>query len=111
MGRGHPPSAGGRQARGLAYIAVAILLRPRRPDRGDELARRPGSVRLPRRGTETVMMRLALAALVWPALALGQVCLADGVDVAGKGQAPILRFHADSADPAYGSVDLQHLGA
>ena len=56
-------------------------------------------------------MRLALAALVWLGLALGQVCLADGVDAAGKGQAPILRFHADSTDPAYGSVDLQHLGA
>jgi hypothetical protein len=55
--------------------------------------------------------RLALAALVWLGSALGQACVADGVDAAGKRQAPILRFHSDSTDPAYGSVDLEHVGA
>jgi hypothetical protein len=53
--------------------------------------------------------QLAMAVLVWLGPALGQVCRADGVDVAGDGQTPSLRFHADSTDPAYGSVDLQHL--
>ena len=57
------------------------------------------------------MKLLAIAALVWLGGALGQVCLADGVGAAGNGQGPILLFHADSTDPAYGSVDLRDLGA
>jgi hypothetical protein len=54
--------------------------------------------------------RLA-AALPPIGAALGRISLADGVAEAGNGQAPILRFHANSTNPAYGSVDLQHLGS
>jgi hypothetical protein len=54
--------------------------------------------------------RLA-AALPPIGAALGQISLADGVAEARNGQAPILRFHANSTNPAYGSVDLQHLGS
>jgi hypothetical protein len=53
--------------------------------------------------------RLA-AALPPIGAALGQIKLADGIDEAGNGWAPILRFHASSTNSAYGSVDLQPLG-
>jgi hypothetical protein len=57
------------------------------------------------------MKRLATAALIWLGVGLGQVCLDDRVDAAEDARALILRFHADSTDPAYGSVDLRDLGA
>jgi hypothetical protein len=43
--------------------------------------------------------------------ALGQISVADGIGEAGDGPVPILRFHANSTNPAYGSVDLQPLGS
>src|SRR2546430_3420064 len=57
------------------------------------------------------MKRLATAALIWLGVALGQVCLDDRVDAAEDARALILRFHADSTDPVYGSVDLRDLDA
>jgi hypothetical protein len=56
------------------------------------------------------MKRLATAALVLIGADLGQVSFAHWAD-AGDRQALVLRFHADSTDPAYGSVDLQGLGS
>jgi len=53
--------------------------------------------------------RLA-AALTPIGAALGQISLVDGIDEAGNGRAPILRFHASSTNSACGSVDLQPLG-
>jgi hypothetical protein len=54
-------------------------------------------------------MRSTLTALVVVGSVLGQTCLADEIVGAKHGDDPILYFHADAADPAYGSVDLTNL--
>jgi hypothetical protein len=55
-------------------------------------------------------MRLALALLVLTAAVLDRICLAGEAGEA-KSHAPDLYFHADTANPAYGSVDLENLPA
>jgi hypothetical protein len=54
-------------------------------------------------------MRLVLALLLLIPAVLDQTCLAGEAGGAKNRGAPDLYFHADTADPAYGSVDLENL--
>ena len=54
-------------------------------------------------------MRRVLVALAVAGTACGWNCLANEVGRADIGGAPMLYFHANAADPAFGSVDLQNL--
>jgi hypothetical protein len=56
-------------------------------------------------------IRLALAALAVAGSACGWNCHADEVGSASTGGEPMLYFHANATDPAFGSVDLQNLSA
>src|SRR5277367_6502905 len=112
MGRGHPAPSGRRQASGSPYAAVALFPRSCRSDCRNELAGRPGSVRLPQFG-KAIVKRLSAATFLLIA-SLGQTCFAQCIadsDRTRDGEGPVLSFHSAPADPAYGSVDLLHLGA
>ena len=56
-------------------------------------------------------MKVMLAALILIGATCCQTCQADEVDRAGIGRDPMLYFHADAIDPAFGSVDLRNLAA